>query len=85
MKWKRKIDKSIKCYGEVDYENKIVKINPTKGDICNTILHENLHIKHPRWGEKHIKEEAKKLESKLTIGQIIKILEKYMACKSKKK
>jgi hypothetical protein len=84
MKWKRVIDKSMKDYGEVDYETKTVRINPSRGDIVNTLIHENLHIKYPRRGEKWIKLKTKELESKLTIGQIIKLLEKYMACKKGK-
>lgn len=67
--YKYKVDKQMRWYGYCDFENREIKINPTKGDLINSILHEELHRKHPSWDERKVVQESKKVESRLTIKQ----------------
>lgn len=76
-KWKRKINKKLKAYGETDYETQTITINPAKGGLTNSICHEELHRQFPRRKEKWIRNRANEMEKSLTVGQTIKLLEKY--------
>lgn len=67
--YKYKVDKKMRWYGLCDFENETIKINPTKGDVINSILHEEIHRKHPSWDEKRVVQETKKVESRLSIKQ----------------
>ena len=51
--YKRKVDNKMHAYGETDLEKKTIRINKSKkknspGDVADTILHEKLHILHPK-------------------------------------
>lgn len=65
--WKRKIDNKMCSYGEIDYDKKVIRINTSKkknkekGDVIDTILHEEAHKNHPKMHEKNIRKLAKKL------------------------
>lgn len=67
--YKYKVDKQMRWYGYCDFENMEIKINTAKGDVINTIIHEELHRKHPNWPEKRVVQESKRVESRLTIKQ----------------
>jgi hypothetical protein len=67
--YKYRVDKKMKWYGYCDFENTEIKINPTRGGLINTIVHEEIHRKHPDWLEKKVIEASKKVECKLTIEQ----------------
>lgn len=67
--YKYKIDKKMKWYGICDFENTEIKINPTRGGLINTLIHEEVHRKHPNWPEKKVIEESKKVECRMTIKQ----------------
>ena len=76
-KYTRKVQRSMHDYGEIDFDKKLIRVNPRLGGLLNTILHEELHRKFPDKSEKWIVKAAKKEESKLTIPEAVKILEKY--------
>lgn len=80
----RKVDRSMHDYGEIDYENHVIRVNPRKGDLINTIVHEELHRTYPGWGERKIKKETKKKEQSLTIPEAMKLLKKYIKGKNGK-
>ncbi len=84
--YKRKVDRKMRSYGDIDFENKIIRINPSykQGGLLNTIIHEELHRQHIDWTEKKIKKESKKREKSLTIAEASKLLKKYMKKKRKK-
>lgn len=75
--YKRKVDKKMRDYGEINFVDRVIRINPKKGDMLNTILHEELHRKYPTKSEKWIEKKSVKEESQLTPGKAIKILKKY--------
>lgn len=76
--YKRKVDRRMRYYGECDFENKTIKVNPKKGDLLNTIIHEELHRKHPEKSEKWVKDKSKKIERGLTVNKAAKLLGKYI-------
>lgn len=76
--YKREVDRGMHDYGDIDFDKKIIRINPRHGDLLNTIIHEELHRKYPDKPEKWIKKRAKKEESALTLGQAHKLIRKYM-------
>lgn len=64
-------------YGETDFTNKVIKVNPRKGGLVNTIIHEELHAKHPEMSEKKIYAKADKVERATSVGGQIRLLKKY--------
>ena len=77
MPYKRKVDRRMHDCGEIDFEKKLIRVNPRKGGLLNTVLHEELHKQFPDKNEKWICKKAKERESKLTITKAIEILKKY--------
>lgn len=72
MKTKHIVDNNLKAYGETDAEKKVVKINkvrhkqrvvtptPQKDQtLINTIVHEELHVKHPQMTEAQVRKKAR--------------------------
>ena len=74
----REVDTKMKCYGDVDLDNNHIRVNPKKGGLLNTIIHENLHIKHPRMSEKNIAKKATQVEKKLSIKSSINLLKPFL-------
>ncbi len=67
--YKYKIDKTLKIYGYCDWDNKEIVINPAKGGLIDTIIHEELHRKHPYWSERKVIAKTKKIESRMSVKQ----------------
>ena len=63
--WKRIRDKKMRWRGDIDYDNKVIRINPSKkknkkpGELLDTIVHEETHRLHPRMWEKTVRKETK--------------------------
>lgn len=62
--FKRTVDNKMRSFGETDLERKTIRINKKKnkkagkGELLDTIVHEELHRVHSRMKEKNIKKEA---------------------------
>lgn len=84
-KYTRKVDNKMRKFGEIDYEKKEIRINPKKGDLINTILHEENHRKDPKLSEKKIIKKTEKQEKNLGISNAIKLLKRYKPDKKKTK
>ena len=57
--WQWIVDNRLRCYGEVDPNKLLVRINVAKhkreGEpLIDTLVHEELHIRFPRFGEARI-------------------------------
>ncbi len=50
----RKVDRKLKYFGEIDFDKNVIKVNPKKGDLVNTIIHEEIHRKNPKMKGKNI-------------------------------
>ena len=83
MQWKYKVDRKMRSYGDTDDEKKRIRINPAKGDVVNTILHEKLHKARPKATEKQVRKIAKKQEAKMSLPQMAKLIQR-MAKKIKR-
>ncbi len=73
----RVVDRRMRSFGEIDFQKKRIRVNPKKGDLLNTIIHEELHKKYPDKSEKWVKKKTFEQEKKLGIAQAQKILDKY--------
>lgn len=73
-----KEDKNMHAFGDIDYEKKIIRINPTKGDLVNTILHEEMHRKHPDRPHRTLKKKVKKKIARMDVKAQMKVLKKFL-------
>lgn len=76
-KYSRRIDTKMKSYGDIDDKKKIIRVNPKKGDLINTILHEEEHRRDMKANEKIIKKRALKREKSLSINKADHLLQMY--------
>jgi len=75
--YKRKVDSKMRSFGEIDFEKKSIRINPKKGEVLNTIVHEEVHRRYPDKSERWVKKRATKEEKSLTLGDAMKLMKKY--------
>lgn len=65
-----KIDTKIKPYGQTNFRDEEIKINPKKGDVVNTIIHEKLHANYPDMPHDEVYANADRIESKMTLPEM---------------
>lgn len=75
--YKRQEDRGMHDYGEIDYENKVIRVNPRKGQLLNTVVHEELHRLHPDWTEQKVRKTSTKQEKSLTMAEAAKLIGKF--------
>ena len=75
---KRKVDSSLPYYGEAKIAQRTIVVNPKKGQLVNTIIHEELHHKHPNKTEKEIRKMANREEKQMGPKEQIELLKKYL-------
>jgi len=63
--------------GEIDYEKKLIRVNPRKRELLNTIIHEDLHRKNPNKTESWVRKETKIVEAKLSPARAISLLKRF--------
>lgn len=80
--YKRKVDRGMHIYGDIDFTNKVIRVNPRKGELLNTIIHEELHRKFPDKGERWIKKRTTKVEGSLVPSAAVQLLKKYIKKRS---
>ena len=79
----RKVDNSMKGFGETDFKKKTIRINKSKkknknpGESLDTIVHEEQHRIHPGMKEKNIKKRTKKVIKKMSKPVKVKMYSKY--------
>ena len=73
-----KEDKQMRAFGDIDYKKKVIRVNPTKGDVVDTILHEEMHRKHPDMPNKTLKKKVKKKLAHMDVKDHIKVLKKFL-------
>lgn len=76
------VNTKIPVFGDTD--GKTIRVNPKKGEVVNTIVHEKIHVKHPRMKEKNVRNRAGVEERKLSIPRQIVLLEKFVKPKKNK-
>lgn len=79
-RWKRVVDNKMRSFGETNLGKRIIRINKkmhkdksprfgiSKKDITviNTIVHEEMHSKHPKMHEKTVRKLTRKKVAKLS-------------------
>ena len=84
IKYKRKVDNKMRWYGDTDTTKKVIRINKKKskkagrGELLNTIVHEELHAKHPRMKERGVIKKSTTVTNKMSREQKAKLYKKYM-------
>jgi hypothetical protein len=73
-----KEDKHMRAFGDINYRKKIIRVNPTKGDLVNTILHEEMHRKHPDMPHRTLHKKVKKKIAHMDVKAHIKVLKKFL-------
>ncbi len=64
------INSNMKNYGDHNAETDHIRINPKKGDVVNTIIHERLHHDFPNMAHDKVYENASKIESKMSLPEM---------------
>lgn len=64
------VNKKIPHYGDTNYEKEKIRINPKKGDVVNTIIHEKLHANYPDMPHDEVYKNADKIESSMTLPEM---------------
>ena len=73
-----KEDKYMHAFGDIDYEKRIIRINPTKGDLVNTILHEEMHRKHPHMPHRMLNKKVQQKIARMDVKAHINVLKKFL-------
>jgi hypothetical protein len=79
-----KEDKRMRAFGAIDYRKNIIRVNPTKGDLVNTILHEEMHRKHPDMPHRTLNKKVKQKIAQMDVKAHLKVLKKFLK-KTKRK
>jgi len=72
---RRKVDNKMRNFGDTDYKKKTIRVNKKKaketgkGELLDTIVHEETHWKHPKMREKTVRRKTKKSISKMSKKQ----------------
>ena len=69
-KYNISIDTKLPVYGRTNYRDEEIVINPKKGDVVNTIIHEKLHANYPDMPHDEVYRNAEKIESKMTLPEM---------------
>jgi len=68
------IDEQMRNYGETHYGPEVIKINPTRGDVINTIIHERLHADNPQMEEDEVRKKSHEIEGEMSLPEMAGIL-----------
>ena len=72
--FKMEEDTKLGNYGQTDYENQKISINPRAGDVVNTIIHEKLHADNPDMPHEEVYRKAYEMESEMSVRDMADML-----------
>ena len=70
--------------GFCDGETEIVCINPLP-ELADTIIHECLHRRWPRWGEKRVRAETRRVMTTMTDDDVARLVRRYRRLRHKRR
>ena len=82
-KYKRVVDNKMHAFGDMDLEKKVIRVNKKKakkigkGELMDSIMHEESHRIHPKMHEKNIRKLTKKQLKKMSKKQKTKLYNKF--------
>jgi hypothetical protein len=79
-----KEDTQMRAFGDIDYKKKIIRVNPTKGDLVNTILHEEMHRQHPDMPHRTLHKKVQKQIARMDVKAHLNVLKQFLQ-KTKRK
>jgi len=68
------IDEQMRNFGETHYGPEVIKINPTRGDVVNTVIHERLHADSPEMSEDEVRRKSHEIEGEMSLSEMAGIL-----------
>lgn len=68
------VNNRIPYYGDCNYTEERIRINTKKGDVVNTIIHENLHAHHPELSEEQVIKRSARVEGKMSLTEAATLL-----------
>lgn len=88
-KWKRVVDNKMKSQGDIDFDEKLIRVNPKKAKkkstVSGTMYHEEYHKTHPQAHEKTVYKKEKEWLKKAGTKAKRKISQKYNFARAEKK
>lgn len=94
-KQKRRVDNRMRNYGDYDPNTGVIRVNKKASraygkrykvaGILDTIVHEEIHKKHPKMGERKVVKRTKKKVKRMTKKQKSKHYLRYSILRGKKK
>lgn len=80
--YRRIVDNKMRYYGDTDLDKHIIRVNKSKkkngrGDIIDTIVHEEMHAKHPKMYERTVRRKTASHVKKLTTVQKHRLYNRY--------
>ena len=82
-KYKRVRDPKMRWHGDIDEKKKVIRINDSKkknqkkGELIDTIVHEETHRMHPKMHEKTVRKEAKRKVESMSTKEKSKLYKRY--------
>ena len=81
FKYKRTVNNKLRTQGETDTDKHVIVVNKKKSkkksSIIDTIVHEEMHAKHPRVHEKTVYKKTPKVVKKLSPKAKQKLYKRY--------
>jgi hypothetical protein len=77
-KWRYVEDKGMQAYGDINYAKKTIRVNPSKGDVVDTILHEREHKKDPKATEKQIRRRVRKKIARMSLREHREVIDRFL-------
>jgi len=71
-------NRRMRSFGDIDFNKRIIRVNSSKGDIIDTILHEEMHRKYPNLKEKDIRRRVKNKIKKLSMKKQYRIIGDFL-------
>jgi hypothetical protein len=79
--YKRIVDNNMRWQGDIDEENRVIRVNKVKSKkkstIIDTILHEEMHKDHPQMHEKTVYKKTKEQIATMLAERKQKFYNKY--------
>ena len=81
--YKKVKDNKMRWYGDTDTDKKVIRVNKSKnknkkhGDVIDTIVHEENHVKHPRMHEKTVRKTTKLQVKRMSVQSKKKAYSRY--------
>lgn len=56
-------------FGDANFETGEIRINTSKGDVVDTVIHELLHMEDPGKSEERVAKQSRRIEKKMSLAE----------------